>query len=322
MHVHFTAKQWGEFTTAIYLFLFLWICIDLQEQEWLRAIFLRLTSAALKLSPKKCQRFQRRGSFLGHIVSDEGVLTDPEKISAVREWPTPHTPTAMRSFLDLCFYDRRFVKVFTSIASHLYRLTEKGRAFAWTEKCDVAFQRLKQALTEVTIVAYTTLEDSFVLDTMRCQQPGCRCRAFAGARREGEGDRLLSPDEIRKTLLCNKKRTPGCSDGHESFPSLPLCFKVRTDHGALDQSRFLGNESRSNETRFGQTRLVRTNETRFEQTRLVLNKRDSFEKTSLVFNKRVSFPRWATNETRFRSPFEQANLGISFRTNESQTRSF
>ena len=70
----------------------------------------------------------------------------------------------MRSFLGLCFYDQRFVKVFTSIASHLYRLTEKGRAFAWTEKCDVAFQRLKQALTEVTIVAYTTLEDSFVLD--------------------------------------------------------------------------------------------------------------------------------------------------------------
>ena len=58
-------------------------------------------------------------------MSDEGVVTDPEKVSAVREWPTPHMPTVMRSFPGLCSHYPRFVKGFASVASPLYRLMDR-----------------------------------------------------------------------------------------------------------------------------------------------------------------------------------------------------
>lgn len=52
-------------------------------------VFRRLRAANLKLKPSKCIFFQRQVKFLGHIVSSEGIQTDPEKISAVKDWPTP-----------------------------------------------------------------------------------------------------------------------------------------------------------------------------------------------------------------------------------------
>ena len=121
--------------------------------------------ARLKLNAKKCHLFKKRVVFLGHVVSDKGVSTDPEKISAVHEWPTPTSVSSLRSFLGLCSYYRRFVRGFSTIASPLHCLTEKGKDFVWTQECDVAFQRLKQALSQAPVLAYPTSEDTFVVDT-------------------------------------------------------------------------------------------------------------------------------------------------------------
>ena len=74
------------------------------ELERLCSVFTRLTEAGLKLSPKKCHLFKKQVVFLGHVVSEEGVSTDPEKIKAVCEWPTPTSASALRSFLGLCSY--------------------------------------------------------------------------------------------------------------------------------------------------------------------------------------------------------------------------
>ena len=54
------------------------------ELERLHSVFTRLGEAGLKLSPKKCHLFKKRVVYLGHVVSEEGVSTDPEKIKAVR----------------------------------------------------------------------------------------------------------------------------------------------------------------------------------------------------------------------------------------------
>lgn len=135
------------------------------ELERLRSVFTRLREAGLKVSPKKCHLFKKRVVFLGHVVSEEGVSTDPEKIKAVCEWPTPTSASALRSFLGLCSYYRRFVRGFANIAAPLHRLTENGRAFVWTSECDVAFQRLKQVLSQAPVLAYPISAGAFVLDT-------------------------------------------------------------------------------------------------------------------------------------------------------------
>ena len=62
-------------------------------------VFSRLKAAELKLEPKKCNLFRKKVQNLGHVVSDQNIQTDPEKIKAIKDWPVPHTVKEIRSFL-------------------------------------------------------------------------------------------------------------------------------------------------------------------------------------------------------------------------------
>ena len=72
----------------------------------LNAVFERFRLANLKLKPSKCQLFQRRVTFLGHVVSEAGVEPEPGKIDVVRTWPVPRSLTQLRSFVGLASYYR------------------------------------------------------------------------------------------------------------------------------------------------------------------------------------------------------------------------
>ncbi|KAF8781568.1 Retrovirus-related Pol polyprotein like [Argiope bruennichi] len=120
--------------------------------------------ANLKLSPSKCHLFRREVACLGHIISAEGVRTDPDKISAVRHWTCPTDVHQLRSFLGSCTYYRKFVKNFSTIARPLHKLTEAKQKFIWTDECDNAFNMLKDALTSTPVLAYPEIGKQFILD--------------------------------------------------------------------------------------------------------------------------------------------------------------
>ena len=128
-------------------------------------VFIRLREANLKLKPSKCLFFQKSVSFLGHIVSENGVETDPEKVKTVRDWPIPRNNKEVRSFLGLASYYRKFVKGFSDIARPLHKLCEKKTPFKWTDDCQNSFETLKQALISAPILAYPKLGSKFILDT-------------------------------------------------------------------------------------------------------------------------------------------------------------
>ena len=86
-------------------------------------------------------------TFLGHVVSDQGVEVDPKKTEAVKNCPKALTPTDIRSFLVLVGYYRGFVEGFSSIAAPLTALTKKKAKFEWAETCEKSFQELKDRLT-------------------------------------------------------------------------------------------------------------------------------------------------------------------------------
>ena len=131
----------------------------------LEHVLQRLEGAQLKLKPSKCTLFRPSVKFLGHIVSEEGVGTDEEKIAAVKDWPVPSTRKHVRSFLGLCSYYRRFVENFAAIARPLHKLCEKQVKFQWSSEANEAFQLLKQSLTQSPILAYPQLGQRFILDT-------------------------------------------------------------------------------------------------------------------------------------------------------------
>ncbi|PIK52385.1 Retrovirus-related Pol polyprotein from transposon, partial [Apostichopus japonicus] len=128
-------------------------------------VFTRFKLAGLKLSPKKCFLFKQKVEFLGHVVSKDGVSTDPSKVAVVKNWPRPNCVRDVRGFVGLCSYYRKFVKNFTLIARPLHRLTEKGKRFLWNEECEEAFNALKVALTSTPILAFPTPSDKYILDT-------------------------------------------------------------------------------------------------------------------------------------------------------------
>ncbi len=131
----------------------------------LQAIFTRLKEAGLKLKPKKCCIFRRKVKFLGHVVSDRGIETDPDKLSAVKDWPRPQNLTELRSFVGFCSYYRRFLPDFAATAKPLIKLTEKNAVFRWEDDQEQAWSKLKQLMTEAPVLAYPNRDATFVLDT-------------------------------------------------------------------------------------------------------------------------------------------------------------
>ena len=125
----------------------------------------RLRRAGLRLKPKKCHFALTEVEYLGHVVSAKGVRTDPKKIEAVGKFPTPQDVKALRSFLGLASYYRKFVPDFAKVAGPLHALTKKDVPFLWTEKCQEAFCELKRLLTESPLLVYPDFTKPFVLET-------------------------------------------------------------------------------------------------------------------------------------------------------------
>ena len=65
----------------------------------LRAVFEKLKKAELKLKPSKCKFFRHKLTYLGHVVSQNGIQTDSKKVKAICKWPMPTNVTEVRSFL-------------------------------------------------------------------------------------------------------------------------------------------------------------------------------------------------------------------------------
>ena len=134
----------------------------------LTEVLSRPQSAGLKLKPSKCHFYCQQVQFLGHVISGNGIATDPEKIESVKKFATPMSVTDIRSFLGLCSYYRRFIKDFSKIAAPLSHLTRKDVPFHWGVKEQHGMDVLKTKLTSAPILSYPRDNDSFILDCDVC----------------------------------------------------------------------------------------------------------------------------------------------------------
>ena len=133
--------------------------------EHLEVVFQRLREADLKLKASKCNFFKKHIQYLGHLVSGEGIEPLPEKLEAVRKMPPPTTPKEIRQFLGLVGYYRKFVPKFADIARPLTNLTKLDVPYDWTNRCQEAFEFLKQMLLKEPILKYPDPSKPYTLFT-------------------------------------------------------------------------------------------------------------------------------------------------------------
>ena len=196
----------------------------------------RLRSAGLKLKPSKCNLLQKTIHFLGHVVSDNGISTDPEKVEAVQDWLVPCNVTEVRGFIGLCSYYRRFVKNFAEIADPLHALTGKRASFHWDDRCQDAFEELKIRLTTTPILAMPRDDGEYRLDT---DASGEAIGAVLSQVQDGEekvvafASRLLSHSERNYCVTRRELLAVVYFIKHFRAYLLGHHFLLRTDHAAL-----------------------------------------------------------------------------------------
>ena len=131
----------------------------------LEEVLYRLKLAGLKLKPSKCELLQRKVRYLGHVVSSKGVATDPKKIEAIRDWPTPQNVKGLQAFLGTVGYYRQYLPSYATLAKPLTLLTGKKASWKWGGEEDKAFQLLKAGMTTAPVLGYPDPSLQYTLDT-------------------------------------------------------------------------------------------------------------------------------------------------------------
>ena len=135
----------------------------------LRQIFQRLSDYGLVVNPQKCILGKATLEFLGHRITTTGVQPLQSRVQAIKDFPRPCSTKALKEYLGMLNFYRRFVPHAAAILLPLYKLVNlKDSAFesAWTTRHDDHFQRSKVALATATGLAFpsATAETSINTD--------------------------------------------------------------------------------------------------------------------------------------------------------------
>ncbi|KAL0546792.1 hypothetical protein IC582_016705 [Cucumis melo] len=119
--------------------------IEVEYEEHLHQVLETLRANKLYAKFSKFEFWLKKVSFIGHVVSSEGVFVDPAKIEAITS------------------YYRRFVEDISRIANPLTQLTRKETPFIWSPTCESSFQELKQNLVTAQVFIMPNGSGSFVI---------------------------------------------------------------------------------------------------------------------------------------------------------------
>lgn len=126
----------------------------------------KLRDAKITINFKKCAFFRKELKYLGYIVDEHGLRTDPEKVKAILAIPTPKSKRELKKFLGTASWYRRFIPNFSTVAAPLNSLTSTGKKappFQWSDTANEAFEKLKSALTSTPILTRPDFSKPFAV---------------------------------------------------------------------------------------------------------------------------------------------------------------
>jgi hypothetical protein len=121
----------------------------------------RLWDHQLYAKFSKCEFWVNEVTFLGHVISLEGITVDPGKVRDVLDWKPPTSVTQVHSFLGLAGYYRWFILNFSKILKSITELLKKGNKYGWSQDYDEAFKTLKKLLMTSPVLAQPGIAKSF-----------------------------------------------------------------------------------------------------------------------------------------------------------------
>ena len=131
----------------------------------LQNLFRRLRAANLKSKPNNCKFFTQCVKYFSHVVSNQAVKEDKDKVAAIRDWPAPKCKLNLQAFLGTCGYCRRFISCDSKISRLLTQAAAWDLAFHCNEECQETFVALKKSLMNTPLLSYSTYELPLILDT-------------------------------------------------------------------------------------------------------------------------------------------------------------
>ena len=105
----------------------------------LEKFFDRLRHYNLKLNPEKSCFFKKEVTYLGHKITDKGILPDDSKYDRIKNYPIPQYADDVRRYVAFCNCYRKFIPNFALKAKPLKTLLKKNTKFEWTQECQEAF---------------------------------------------------------------------------------------------------------------------------------------------------------------------------------------
>jgi hypothetical protein len=147
-------REWLDDFVVVYIDDILIYSSSLEEHaEHLRKVFQRLRENKLYAKLEKCEFGVMEVDFLGHRITQEGLMMDDHKVKGILDWEPPKSVPALRSFLGLASYYRKFIKNFAKIAGPLTNLLKKFAViYDWDEACEEAFGTLKGILVKALVL--------------------------------------------------------------------------------------------------------------------------------------------------------------------------
>jgi hypothetical protein len=149
---------------VIYLYdITIYLVSNDEHLKHLRRSFQKCRKFDISLNPKKSNFGMEEGNLLGHIISNEGIKIDPNRVEGILKIGTPRSMKEVQYFLGKVNFLRRFIPNLAEIIKHITNILRKGSEIKWTPKARKYFEDIKVALTKAPMPASPNFAKYFIL---------------------------------------------------------------------------------------------------------------------------------------------------------------
>lgn len=201
----------------------------------LKQVLQRCQEANLKLNLRKCRFLRTEVKYLGFLLTEHGVKIDPSRRDDILAIEAPKNVEELRKFLGMMTFVSRFLPNFSEMSSPLRDLLKKDNAWVWSVEQQTSFEKLREALVKVPVLAFYKPGKPIVL-SVDASQRGVGAVILQENQPLGYSSRSLTEcqqkyAQIEKEMLAI---VHGCKRYHYYIFGQPKVF-VETDHKPLEQ---------------------------------------------------------------------------------------